>query len=304
VSEPLLPSSAASAPAPPSSRVDTVIDRFTAVPHQAGRPYGEGLYRRRMRFVNTSTTHTIGELEDDFHHFRIELEHDGERIVRADGYHYRAPWSTCAEAPGPLRAIEGQPLSPRSTAVGAYTKARHNCTHLFDLAGLAVAHAVRGVGAERQYDIVITDPVGPTAEQTCRLWRDGAHILTWRLEHREIVEPAEWAGAPLRVKFIDWAEARYDPDLTEAAIALRRVVDIAIGRQGDLDRFDRGEDTRGNMDPVCHTYQHVNLIRARRQKGSARDFLSHPELLLADMHLRDGDTGTGTGTPRPAETAP
>ena len=53
-------------------------------------------------------------------------------------------------------------LSGRCLAVGDWAPPRLNCTHMFDLAGLAVAHAARqaitdiGGGAERrQYDVEI-----------------------------------------------------------------------------------------------------------------------------------------------------
>lgn len=287
-----------SRPAPASGRADTPVDRLAATPVAFARPYGEGVYRRRVRLHNETPTRTVGELEDDFHHFRVELHHDGERIVAADGFHYRGPWSTCAESPAPLRAIEGHPLSSRASAVGGYTPARANCTHLFDLAGLAVAHATRGAGATRQYDIELTDPSGPRAEQHATLWRDGEQVLWWRLEDREVVGPDEWKGAPLRVKFIAWAEERLDTDLAEAAIALRRIVDIAIGRTNDMDRHVEGAVTAGNMAPsTCYTYSAPVIVRSIRQKGSARDFLERPDLLLADMHLRRVGRAPGEGEP-------
>ena len=44
-----------------------------------------------VRVVNLSPTHTAGELEDDFHHFRVDLTHDGTTIVKADGQYFRGP---------------------------------------------------------------------------------------------------------------------------------------------------------------------------------------------------------------------
>src|SRR5688572_16745517 len=52
------------------------------------------------------------------------------------GRAHRFPWTTCAAAVDPLRALEGTPLSTDATAAGAWTDPRANCTHLFDLAGL------------------------------------------------------------------------------------------------------------------------------------------------------------------------
>ena len=108
---------------PPSGRATAPVDRFVA-PIAYATPYGDGVYRRRIRLVNLSATHTAGELEDDFHHFRVDLTHDGTTIVRADGRYFRGPWTVCADAPDPLRAIESHPLTASSTGIGAYTGAR------------------------------------------------------------------------------------------------------------------------------------------------------------------------------------
>src|ERR1051325_10121106 len=106
-------------------------------------------YRRRIR-IPGSPRGVVSELEDDFHHFRVTVEHDGERVTAIAGEGVRFPWSTCPSAAAALQPIIGMLLSPRSTAVGEVTPARANCTHMFDLAGLAVAHAHRG-NAVRQY---------------------------------------------------------------------------------------------------------------------------------------------------------
>jgi len=273
---------------PPSARVDEVFDRYRVVPHVDTAPPGTSMFRRRIRLVNVDPALTIGELEDDCHHFRIELHHDGATIISADGHYFRGPWSTCAKAGEPLRAIEGRPMDARASAIGGYANALENCTHMFDLTGLAMAHACRST-TERQYDIVVTDmQAPPSLAQQAVIWRDGVEIIRWQLEQREVVHPPAWAGAPLRNKFIRWAEERLDPDTAEAAIALRRLIDIAMSRIGDLDRFDRADDATGTMMMGrCMTYTPQNISVALRVKGSTRSWEHHGHLLLADMHLRD-----------------
>jgi len=249
-------------------------------------PYGEGLYRRRIRVVNLSPTHAAGELEDDFHHFRVDVRHDGSTILEARGRFMRGPWTVCANAPEPLRAIESRPLTRSSTGIGAYTAARANCTHLFDLTGLVVAHATRA-DAERVYDVEITDPVGPAQSSRATMWRDGTVVLEWQLENGEIVAPDPWPAAPLRSGFIAWAEQHLDADTCEAAVALRRVIDIAIGRGGNLDLATGVADVLPLMEGKCQAFVPAYVEIGRRNVGSARHFRDHPELLLADMHLRD-----------------
>src|SRR5207237_10898454 len=122
--------------------------------------YPSGSYRRRIH-VTASPDHAAvtAELEDDFHHFRVTVAHDGARVTGVRGEGVRYPWSTCPLAAAQLEPLFGMSLSTRSTAVGDVVSARDNCTHMFDLAGLAVAHAARD-GDRRQYDITVSDPVG------------------------------------------------------------------------------------------------------------------------------------------------
>jgi hypothetical protein len=272
-------------PAPIYAPSGAPVDRRIA-PRAFDTPYGEGLYRRRIRLVNLAADRAAGELEDDFHHFRAEIRHDGATILAAEGTELRSPWSTCAFATEPLRAIEGHPIARSSTAIGRYAAARVNCTHLFDLAGLVVAHAARAQ-TERRYDIELTDPTG--SRGTCRasMWRDGALVLEWAIAEGEIAGPAPWAGAPLRNGFIAWAEQRCDRDLAEAAIALRRIIDIARGRSADLDALDNAAAASDRMMGKCHTYSPATVDIAVRNRGSARHFAGHPELLLTDMEVRD-----------------
>ncbi|MEO8695386.1 MAG: hypothetical protein ABI658_17810 [Acidimicrobiales bacterium] len=276
---------------PPSARADRVIDRYQDIPHIDTAPPGTSMFRRRIRLRNIDASYTVGELEDDCHHFRVELRHDGESILSAAGEYLRGPWTTCQTAGQPLRAIEGHPLRPQASALGSYAEPRDNCTHLFDLTGLAMAHACRAQ-SERQYDMLVTDMQEPPAlAQEAIIWCDGAEVVRWQLEQREVVAPEAWAGVPLRNKFIRWAEERLDPDTAEAAVALRRVIDISMSRVGDLDRFDRADgvtDGPGTtMMGRCMTYSPQNVAIALRVKGSARSWHDHGHLMLADMHLRE-----------------
>lgn len=293
VSGPITPADP-STPAPPSSRRATPVDRLVEVPHSTAAPYGQGVWRRRIRVVNVDERCSIGELEDDVHHFRVELYHDGRVITDVVGRGIRSPWTTCTEAVLPLRAIVGHPLADRSDAIGAYADARKNCTHLFDTAGLTLAH-VRRATQQREYDIEMTDPPHEGGPQRVTVWRDGAFVLSWVVQDFVVLAPDEWTDAPLRRKFIAWANERLDPDLAEAAFLAKRGVEIGQSRKGDMDRWDVSFDGPAPiMMGSCHTFSPEVAPIALRRKGTTRHFGDHPEILLSDMHLRPPSKQPGT----------
>jgi hypothetical protein len=230
--------------------------------------YGEGVYRRRIDIRAPSRGAVTADLEDDFHHFGVVLTHDGTVVKGVEGRGHRFPWSTCAAAAGPLAALAGMPLAHRSTAAGQWTDPRANCTHMFDLAGLAVAHAAAG-RSTRVYDIAVPDRVD--GRTTATLLRDGQLLLDWEVDGNEIVGPAPYGGVPLRAGFLAWAEASLELDLAEAAIVLRRATAIAFGRAMDLDTVDRANELP-YMLGTCYSFGEGTIDIALRQKGSTRDF--------------------------------
>lgn len=243
-----------------------------------------GSYRRRIRAVMASPGVVEGGLEDDFHHFTVRLSHDGVLVTSVEAHAHRWPWTTCPDAAMPLRALEGMELSPRCLAVGTHADPKQNCTHMFDLAGLAVAHAARGgpVGTTRQYDIEIPAAAQSGSPTKVRCWRDGQLVHEWTLEGRSCVSPEPFASAPWRGGFLRWADETLDVDQAESAIVLRRACDIGMGRGMDLDAVDRADEMEALMLGVCYTMQPAQIRVALRNKATIRDFDADPEALLAD----------------------
>jgi hypothetical protein len=245
---------------------------------------GAGAYLRRIRLTGTigpDGGEVLAELEDDFHHFEVRLRHDGRTITGLDPAAIRFPWSTCPQAGARLRPLEGAPLSSRSTGHAAVLSPRSNCTHLFDLAGLAMAHAAAG-RTRRQYDVRIPEVTG--SRRTATLCRDGEPLLRWEVEGREILDPPPYAGQRLRgAGFIEWAESTLDPDEAEAALVLRRALDIGMGRGMDLDPYPNAAAIAEIVGPVCFTFHPDQAGRAARMKGSTWDFAAHPDRLLSGV---------------------
>jgi len=225
-----------------------------------------------------------GGLEDDFHHFSVQLRHDGAVVLDVAAHAHRWPWTTCPDAAGPLRALEGMELSPRCLAVGDVDDPKRNCTHMFDLAGLCVAHAARGgdVGTARQYDVEIPMAAQAGRPTSVRCHRDGNLIHEWVLEGRRCVSPEPYASAPWRGGFLRWADQTLDEDDAEAAIVLRRGCDIGMGRGMDLDAVDAAQEMEPMMLGVCYTMQPEQIRVALRNKGTVRDFDADAGGLLAD----------------------
>lgn len=238
-----------------------------------------GVYRRRILLRAPDVRTVRADLEDDFHRFSVTLHHDGERVEQVVGSAHRYPWSECPGAVEPLRALAGMPMSESSGAVGGHTDPRANCTHLFDLAGLAVAHAASG-RQRRRYDVAVPERDGEGRTEA-RLDRDGEPRLAWELEWATIVDPEPYAGLELRGGFREWVETNLDADTGEAALVLRRACAISMGRQQDWDSYPTAIHVGEFMLGTCHVFQPGRAEVALRVKGSIHDFTDEPNRLLA-----------------------
>jgi len=253
---------------------NTAIDYFPLARYE--RP---GIYRRRIR-IETGPGWARADVEDDAHRYGLTLRHDGEVVTAIEGRALRTPWAACSEAVGVLDRLLGMPLSPDAQQVYRHTNGREQCTHLLDLAGLAVAHAARGIAA-RQVDAEVPC-VDPAQPRDAVLWIDGRETLRWTLLRNTITAPALFAGQDLG-RMMPWAKLRFiDRDSLEAVLMLRRAVFVSGNRFYDLDRMASADDT-GHVLDACYVYREGVASRAVRVQGATLDFSGRPELLLADL---------------------
>jgi hypothetical protein len=237
--------------------------------------YGSGVYRRRIT-LGAEGDRVVGELEDDFHHFRATLVHDGERITRARGEALRMPWTTCAGAMAPLAALEGVQLSHSLLAVPKHTNPRMQCTHTFDAATLAVAHAARlcqdsSSPRHRRYAVDVPDRIG--GRTRAELLRDGELVLRWELDKTTIEAPEPYAGRSLSGgAFASWCEQSFDPDEAEAAQVMRRACTISMGRIYAFEQIPHASLFSAASGGACHTFQPKVIGGADRVPGTTRDF--------------------------------
>jgi Protein of unknown function (DUF2889) len=226
-------------------------------------------YRRRIVIGSRFGTATA-EMEDHPHHFRVEIDHDGSVVLATRTVAVRHPWDLCAAAGAQLRLLVGMPLSATVTAVGSWTAARQQCTHQFDLAGLAVAAAASG-RADRTYDVEV---VGSEADLTAVLERDGAEIARWTVAGQTVRAPVALAGLSLGRGFLRWLDAMDDPDEQEAAFVLRRACLISRSVEINLDRFA----VAAEIGPIgeCWVYQPGRAHQAARVVGATQDLTLVP----------------------------
>ena len=238
--------------------------------------HGTGAARRRFAARSVSDGVIEAEMEDEMHHFRIELIHDGERVLDVTGTPVRWPWSTCFDSPAALVALRGCPLTAQASSIGAYTNVKEQCTHQFDLTAFAIAQAWRvthGAPPEREYLTVVPD--WSSAPFGAYLWRDRQPLLTWLTDGVTVLGPAPFTGVALRKRFLDWCEANLDADLAEAAQMLRRAVWISPARTHDLEACADAQESNVGAG-VCYTAQPQRIVIATRSRGSLRDYSNTP----------------------------
>jgi hypothetical protein len=150
---------------------------------------------------------------------------------------------------------------------------RAYCTHMYELAGLAMAAAARGV-TSRRYDAFV--PYGARSLEPATLHRDGALLYAWTSDGETILGPDPFTGLKVKAGFSTWADANLDPDGAEAALVLRRAIFLRSGRTANL---DAQKSSHGGA--VCYTTQPSRAPTAYRVVGSTQDFEDRPEALLA-----------------------
>jgi hypothetical protein len=242
-------------------------------------PYGSATYRRELR-ARLSPGLAVGELIDDFHHFRAFVHHDGERITDIRAETPRYPWTTCPAAGEVLRELVGAPLCDSVRGPAAHTPARSQCTHLFDAACIAIARAGRAAG-DVTYRVAFPDRV--EGRSTATFERDGAPLLEWTLRGFEIESPEPYAGRSILRGFADWVADSFDPEHAEALWLFQRACVIAGGRQIDIEAVARADLGRHVPMGVCHTYQPGRADQAFRMLGSVRNLSDEPDLEAASL---------------------
>ena len=228
-----------------------------------------GTFHRTIRLDAPDPHRVTGEVVDDFHHFRVDLGHDGRVVTSVAAEAVRFPWTTCPGAVGPLRGLVGAPLSPRASDLGRHARARENCTHMFDLGGLAIAHAAAG-RRHREYHARVPDP--RQGRTRAVLERDGEAVLSWEMEDGLITAPAPFTGRGIAGGFIQWADATFGVDEAEAALVLRRAVFVSVGRGENLTAITVASQMLPMMAGSCYTFspgiaEHGRQLDSRVELG-------------------------------------
>lgn len=239
---------------------------------------GLPLFRRSIRLRAQvgagDAVHVRAALEDDFHHFRVELHAQSGIVSAISAQAPRHPYSLCASAVQSLQRLIGAALPRHAHALGKAVDPREQCTHLLDLAGLAAAAAARGV-LQRRYDIEV--PLRQDGRTQARLSRDGVPLLCWDVLDLAITGPDPYTGFDLRQGMARWALAHLTEDEAEAALVLRRCAAISMGKGKPLD-----EQVHARATGRCYAQQAERASQALRQVGSTWDFTQRAQALCSD----------------------
>jgi hypothetical protein len=218
--------------------------------------HGPG-FTRRIR-ITPAPGYVLSEVEDDYHHMSVAIHHDKEIAHTVNAVLTRAPWSTC---PGAVGKCEQTFTGVALNAFSQRKDKSFNCTHLFDLALLAAAHAFDDIPLV--YDVFVSDPID--GKRRAGIFRNGEFVLGWSDTNYKIVEPLELAGTKLN-DMRSWIDA-LDPAQQEAARVLRWVSMIAHGRIIPMSK----QSDASRMPPSCYTFQPERAAIATRI-GRIMDF--------------------------------
>ncbi|MET0377970.1 MAG: DUF2889 domain-containing protein [Spongiibacteraceae bacterium] len=255
-------------------------------------PRFSGRGRRQIDLKKWDANTVVGWLEDDFHHFGVTVKHDGHFVTDVHMSSPRTPWSTCGGASEPLKALIGKPLISRSSEIGKLIEMRLQCTHVYDLTGLVLAHAASGREHRRYHVICLDRALIPHEGQRTladfgpgriELYRDDELVMWWDIERDFISAPAAAAGQSLQQGFRQWTETMPLQE-AEYATIMRRAMLVAGGRSMDHDDYLNGAAME--QPPLCHSFQPEQRDYAWRHYGNTQNYEDTPEQMLRFVNHR------------------
>ena len=241
--------------------------------------FGSGCFRRRIRLVH-SPGQVVAELEDSSHGFSLAMQYRDAVVQQIEAQTYRYPYTTCPGAKKPLMAFKGQAINADPRDINKTINARVNCTHLYDLAMLALAHASRPYGT-RVYDVVLPDETDSASKLSVLL--DNTPVLEWQVKDWQITAPTVLQGQALYNGFAgSWSKYCGDDSETfEYGLIAQKGYLVSHARRYD---HARTEGKAAIVDEaalgICHTYSPDIIQTAHFTRNSYRDFSDCPEQLL------------------------
>ncbi|SDA16402.1 Protein of unknown function [Sphingomonas sp. NFR15] len=233
--------------------------RPTTLNYPVNPDYGDGACCRRIT-VDVADGQVTAYLTDTFHEMRCTVNHDGEIITAISGETIRIPTSACPGAVGQLRMFVGLPIATPTREFYRGTLAARHCTHLLDLAVIAVRQCGRPYGTTR-YDAEVPDET--SGETTMEIRRNGEQVHRWLVRDGRIAAPAALRGRTLERGFAAWASEIFDADDFEAATILARTWLIAIGRRYRVaDAAGQPASMNPQMFGRCYAYSMPNITTA------------------------------------------
>ena len=239
--------------------------------------YGNGVFRRRIQ-LQQQGNQVVGLLEDCSHGFEVHISHDGSRLIDVTGVTHRYPLTTCPGATEPLRDLIGIAITASARNINEQVNPRINCTHLYDLAVLAIIHA-SGTEALITYDVEVPDEINGSNE--AKVFRNGELVHHWQTANNQIISPTELAGNTLFQGFAAWANHVFSGAALEAAFVLQKGFFVSQAQKFDHRRSEGMQVGSFSMPlGVCYSYTEARVGQARLMVNRARDFTHTPAQLL------------------------
>lgn len=208
-------------------------------------------------------------MEDDAHHFAVNIQHDENSIIGVRGESIRTPWSICPAAEANLHRLIGKRVDMNAKSLGAEIGVGEQCTHMYDLAILLMSHIVRGTH-KRCYAVSLPiDNINTPRDAVLEC--NGETVLRWTIVGQTIVAPVPYSGLDVR-QVGSWARTNLsDPDGIEAVSVLQRAMYSSVARTMNLDTLTNAVPLAGKLGP-CFVFRPEQIGNANRNVGSTIDF--------------------------------
>ena len=216
------------------------------------------------------------ELKDNFHHFKLSLQHDDKTIRQVASESICTPWSTCSGAPQALNKLQGLALDSDKILVIN----QDQCLHLMDLVLLAKMHYFSDAKSTH-FEIDILRGESKEDTFTAALTKNNVQLLSWSISTEHVLVdkqgltiPRNYVGAISQEVFKQWATKNLETDIAEVAVLLDRA--IMVSDSLFVNWSNKKSSAELKVPHFCFTH---NEARASKAFMTPEGFLKSSELL-------------------------